>query len=431
VTPSSPSDEHGRGTFQGQRDRVLIGANGYQVQPARSHRPAAGTESDPLRIRLERRNHLVLNVRTAAGGVPPVRSVSILSRAGALFCGKRFCSSFDETFGGSEASGHSRDRPQPDGSRETYEWGCEVRPDANGRIDLHSLEPGVACTAEVSDSLHGVVASAPFVMPAAGETLTVDLVVEGTARTVRGRVQARDGTPLPDALVRLESGKRAAEVRAKEDGLFSFEGVYGDGPFELTARAAGHAKARQSIPTAEIAREHVLALEPGQRVLLRIVDHENQLVPVDAYAELPLGESAHAQELQPGELQFTDLPSGIVSFSCSFGGNRFTLAHDSANPNAVLRVPRPARIVVAAPKGVSTDMLGARVTRLDGTAEPFGVRIGGSDAEAELLLPGRYRIDFHRTVRRWQGQKLEHVEETIASSQQFEAKAGEIVRIRF
>jgi hypothetical protein len=49
----------------------------------------------------------------------------------------------------------------------------------------------------------------------------------------------------------------------------------------------------------------------------------------------------HPQTLQPGEHLFTNLPSGVVTFACRFGGNCFTLAHDSANPNAVLRVPRP------------------------------------------------------------------------------------------
>ncbi|HEU4419273.1 MAG TPA: sigma-70 family RNA polymerase sigma factor, partial [Planctomycetota bacterium] len=188
ATPSTVTDEHGRGTFQGKRDKVLVGADGYQVQPAVSHRPAAGTHSDPLRLRLAPRNHLVLTVRSEAGGVPPIRSLSIVSNSGHLFQGKRFHHSFDQTFGGSDAYGHSSGRTQADGSTETYEWSCTTRPDANGRVELHSLEPGVPCTVTATDALGSIVATATIVTPPAGETCNVDLVVAGVPRSVRGRV---------------------------------------------------------------------------------------------------------------------------------------------------------------------------------------------------------------------------------------------------
>jgi hypothetical protein len=76
-------------------------------------------------------------------------------------------------------------------------------------------------------------------------------------------------------------------------------------------------------------------------------------------------------------------------------------------------------------------MLGARATRLDGAGEPVHVRIGASDVEAELLVPGRYRVDFYRQTWRGQGEARERVEETAAPSQQIEAKAGELVRVQF
>jgi hypothetical protein len=243
-------------------------------------------------------------------------------------------------------------------------------------------------------------------------------------------VQARDGTPL-QAAIRLGNDKGSTEVGAKADGTFAFEGVYGDGAFELTARATGYAGARRSIASADAASEHVLVLEPGQRVTLRIVDQEDQPVPASARAEVIPGESMDPQTLAPGEHLFTELPSGVVTFEAVIGGNRFRLAHDSANPNAVLRVPRPARLAVAAPKGASTDLLGARATRLDAAGEPFGVDIGASDAEAGLLVPGRYRVELFRYVWRGQGQTRECVEEPIPPAQQFEAKAGELVRIQF
>ena len=429
ATPSTPSDEHGRGTFQGKRGSVLVGADGYQVQPAASHRPAAGTENDPLRFRLAQRNHLVLTVRTAAGGVPPVRFVRILSRTGHLFCGKRFHNSFDETFGGSDGNSYGTGRTQADGSTEMGEWGCTTRPDANGRSELHSLEPGVPCTAEASDSCGSVVATASFVMPAPGETCTIDLVVTGTPRTVRGRVLARDGTPLPNAVVGVDPG--SSEVRTGADGSFCFQGIYGSGPLRLTTKVAGYVEAEKEISVTDEVVEHVLVLDPAQRVTLRVVDEQGRPVETDARAEQVPGRSLHPQTVQMGEHLFTDLPSGIVTFEVAFGGAKFRVQHDTANPNVMLRVPRPGRVVVGPLKDGGGKGLSARGTRLDAAGEPFYLRVGASDAEAELVVPGRYRVELIRVTWRGHGETRERIEETVAPAQEIEARAGELVRIAF
>jgi hypothetical protein len=42
----------------------------------------------------------------------------------------------------------------------------------------------------------------------------------------------------------------------------------------VKAAATGYASTQRSIEIADAANEHVLVLEPGQRVTLRIVDHE-------------------------------------------------------------------------------------------------------------------------------------------------------------
>ena len=430
TTPSTITDEHGRGTFQGKRDGVLVGADGHQVQPAVSHRPAAGTESDPLHFRLAPRNHLVLHVRTPDGNVPPIRGVRITSDV-AMFEGKRYHFPFDATFGGSEGSSSSTSRTRPDGSRETYRWQCWVRPDASGRIALHSLEPGVRCTAEAPGALAGVVASVSFAMPPAGETLALDLVVRGAVCTVTGRVQARDGAPVADAAVSLRSEKDSLTARTKADGLFCFSGVYASEALELVAGAKGYAATRRQV-AADDKSEHVLVLEPGQRVTLRVVDEAGQPVEVRARAEQVPGESMHPQTLQAGEHLFTDLPSGIVTFGVAFGGRTFRVQHDTANPNAMLRVPRLARLVVGPLKGGrSTADLGVRVTSCDGVGQAFGLSIGASDAEAELVVPGRYRVELIRVTWRGQGETAEEIEEIVAPAQEIEAKAGELVRIVF
>jgi RNA polymerase sigma-70 factor (ECF subfamily) len=428
--PSTATDEHGHGTFQGKRERVLVGADGFQVQAAVPDRAAAGTEDDPLRFRLAPRNALVLNLRTPGGGVPPIRSVEITSRT-AMFCGKRFHGEFDQTFGGSEGNSSSSGQTLPDGSYQAFRWQCTVRPDASGRITLHSLEPGVRCKADAFSELGEVIASTSLTTPPAGETITRDLVVSDTPRTVAGRVQARDGTPLADVSVELRRERGSAGARTKADGQFTFAGVYGSDALELVAKAKGYAETRCRI-AAESQNEHVLVLEPGQRVMLRVVDEAGRPVEVDARAERVPGESLHPQALQAGEHLFVDLPPGIVTFAVAFGGATFRVQHDTANPNAMLRVPRLARLVVGPLKnGGSTENLGVRGTRLDAAGEPFYLNLGASDGEAELVVPGRYRVELYRVSWRGEGEARERIEESAAPAQEVEAKVGELVRIVF
>jgi hypothetical protein len=95
-------------------------------------------------------------------------------------------------------------------------------------------------------------------------------------------------------------------------------------------------------------------------------------------------------------------------------------------------VPRLARLVVGPLKrGGSTDNLGVRGTRLDAAGEPFFLNLGASDREAELVVPGRYRVELYRVSWRGEGEARERIEEGAAPAQEVEAKVGELVRIVF
>jgi RNA polymerase sigma-70 factor (ECF subfamily) len=435
--PSTVTDEHGHGTFQANRDLVLVGADGCQVQPAVSARPAAGTESDPLRFRLAPRNQLVLRVRMPDGSVPPIRCVEITSSA-AMFQGHRdHRTPFDQTFGGSEGKSSVSVRLQTDGRREML-MVCTVPADASGDITLHSFEPGMSCTANASSGLGDVVASVSFTTPRHGETITRDLVVDATPRSLRGRVVARDGSSIPNAkvTVRREEGsaglmskaRDSLDVRPGADGAFTLGGVYTRGPLTLMAKAAGYAEAQKEIAAVDEADEHVLVLEPAQRVTLRVVDEAGRPVEVGARAEQIAGRRLQGQKLQAGEHLFTDLPPGIVTFEVAFGGAKFRVRHDTANPNATMLVPRPGCLVVGLKKGDAMNLV-ARATRLDAAGEPFDLRVGAGDAEGELVVPGRYRVELIRYSRRGQGEKV--IEEVAAPAQEIEAKAGELVRVVF
>jgi hypothetical protein len=98
----------------------------------------------------------------------------------------------------------------------------------------------------------------------------------------------------------------------------------------------------------------------------------------------------------------------------------------------MMRVPRPGRLLVGLLKnGARTDNLGARGTRLDAAGEPFHLRVGARDAEAELVVPGRYRVELIHFTWRGEGETRERIEEIVAPAQEIEAKAGELVRIVF
>lgn len=436
ITPSTATDGDGRGTFEGPRDRLLVGADGYQVQPATPVRGALGTDADPLHFVLAPRNRLVINVRTEQGAVPPIWWVRIESPAD-LFCGKRFQSEFDRSFGGGLGDCRRMGRNQPDGSIEWREYTCTLPPEPSGRFELHSLEPGLACTAIAMGALDAEVARATFVTPPAGETCSVDLVVTTTPRPVSGHVLARDGTAIPNATVVLRSGDAQVEARSGANGHFAFDAVYSRVPLEIRANVAGFAESQRFIADGDTARDVELVLEPGHRVTLRIVDDEGLPVPAGAYAETAPGRTVSPQVLQPGTHVFTDLPA-TVTFVSKFGGARFALVHDAANPAAVLRVPRPARIVAMAPKGESDKTSGSlrvRATPIDRTGDAVLLWLGESDlnGEPQLLLPGRYRVELVRTRAHWRpgSEVAETTTDVVAPAKEIEAKAGELVRVDF
>ncbi|HEX5053436.1 MAG TPA: hypothetical protein VFZ65_16785, partial [Planctomycetota bacterium] len=113
-----------------------------------------------------------------------------------------------------------------------------------------------------------------------------------------------------------------------------------------------------------------------------------------------------------------------------FGGQRFTLRHDTVQSEAVLRVPVPARAVVAAPANWPEPRredgdLAAWAKRLDQAAEPFELRLERPDEVPSLLLPGRYRIEL--VLVRWQDGRVERTPQGPAA--EVELRAGELARV--
>jgi hypothetical protein len=120
----------------------------------------------------------------------------------------------------------------------------------------------------------------------------------------------------------------------------------------------------------------------------------------------------------------------VVTFFCTLGDQRFAVQHDTSHREALLRVPRPARVVVVAPPDWSIPD-----ARVDVTATPLGDRGGrrgpthlsvrqpGETPEV-LFLPGRYRFQL---------EKIDHKSgerSVLAPSAELEVPAGELTRVR-
>jgi RNA polymerase sigma-70 factor (ECF subfamily) len=402
---SEPTDGEGRGTFVGPRERLLVGAPGFQVVAAKASRPAAGTRDDPLLFVLARANRLVLKLRTPEGGAAVAR-VELRSRE-SIFAGARFQSDLDRCLGDTEADGQSGSKAMPDGSSVPTFAVASMQADPRGEIVLGSLAPGVPCVVGAVDSLGCDLVTKEIVTPALGETRELELVVSAKPRRVHGRVLTSDGRPVVSARLRLSAGERPdgrgrmAEVMAGADGAFAFEQVCTETPLLLSVHSRGFVSQQREAPARDRdGEEIVFRLEQGRSVTLRVVDEQGVPVP-DLWpdVEAGIGPDPDWQLLGPAEYACSDLPSGTVTFVCNLGGKRFEVRHDTSLAAAELRVPRPARVAIVAPEAWPVPAgggLAAVATRLDAEQEPLQVALASAGQAPVLLLPGRYRVALVR-----------------------------------
>ena len=419
----------GRGTFTGPRDKGLVGAPGYRVVPLAPRSAAAGTAADPLVFVLTADSELRLRMRDPDGGVPSGCHMQLRS-ATSLFAGRVFQSELDRRFGSSEAGGSAKVKKLPDGS--VTHQDVELRFDANiqGDVVLHSLLPGLPAAVEVRDRAGTMLLRQDITTPASGENKTVDVVVIASPRQLRGRVLGADGLPLAGAGVACEVAGFAVIEGTAADGTFTFDGVYANGALRLLARKNGFAAAAvDGLARDRDGQEIEIRMQPGHPVHVMVRDAAGQIVPVRIDTNIADLLQEQRQELAAGDYQFADLPPGTVTFHCQLGGQRFDLAHDTSNPNAVLRVPTPARAVIVAPVGWPEPEKGfylvAMATRLDAAGEPFELQLVADDKAPQLLLPGRYRIAL--VAQRWQDDKPDR--RPLGPAAEVELRAGETARV--
>lgn len=430
---SEPTDAQGRGTFRGTtKDVRRAGARGYRIAPTTPRAPAAGTAEDPLVFVLMPGNSVRLRFLDAAGR--PVEPASVVAHSASplLTNGTMAASELDRVLGTPLVGGTAHGIRAADG---TQTWtDCEAMLEGlrDGEAVIESLVPGQSCTVVVRDPMRTELVRQTFVTPPFGKHETLDLVVPGTPRELRGTILDATGDPIPGARLVLavrDAERDSTRTTTAPDGTFHFAGIYATGSLRLTASAEGFAAQSHDLPPlADNAPAPVLRLERGNTVTVRVLDDAGQ--PVDAAPRLA-GDGPHEDydALGPGCRRFRDLPAGSMAFTCEISGTTFELRHDTGQPDAVLRVPVPAKVSLAAANGWPPtgehSWLEARVQRLDAPAAPLKLSVS-DEPEVTLVLPGRYRIElFEGTQSTPPGQPTERA---IGLATEVTLVAGEHVR---
>lgn len=415
--------------------RSLVGAPGRQVVPFTATGEAAALREDPIVVVLPPCNGLRLRVRSADGSVP--EGCLVNWHGPALYAGGTMGgpSAVHRFFGGSDASlfaAYTSYNTRGETVVHAVRPSLTIHFDARGEAVLHSIEPGVAGTLVVADSIGTELLAQELTTPALGEVRELELVVPEPAHRLHGRVIASDGTPVAQAQVQLLVGPSSAmNVRTAGDGTFRFAPLYGEGNVKLQVQRQGLATAQRELAADEMDREVVITLAPGRRTTVAIVDDAGAVIP-ELRLEVRTGRNDRVdlQRTADGEYVCSDLPPGEVTFACTIGGQRFELRHDTAVPRAELRVPRPARVQIAAPEGWPQPAPGRLVvvaTRTDAAAEPLTVELDKTGADAPLLLPGRYRMALALVTWRSDLKRSEQVEQ--GPSAEVELRAGESTRV--
>lgn len=392
---SAPTDGDGRGTFAGVPGEVrFVGSPGHRTGPLAPREPAAGTAEDPLVFVLEPTN--VLRIRAEGRDVAGLPCL-VRSEVG-MFAGGRGGDFFDADLQGQDLNHSASGRTMPDGSTQWNEFSVRVQTDAKGEVTLRSLEPGVTCTIAFLDDFGRDLVRRAVRVPPFGEELEVVVRLRGAGPAFTGRVVDADGQPLRGVEVELHTTSgdtHYAHRRTDAGGRFTLEKPGDLSQVQLWLRARGFADQRHDNLTAGGAPA-LYTLQRGREILVQVVDQADQPL------ELTPVWKDHRQDgrewLRTGVWRWRDLPPGTVTLHCTVGADEFELVHDTSEPVATLRVPRPAILRLSAANGWpavadARNALVAVARCLD--AEHEVVRIRRPDSgDPETLLPGTWRIDL-------------------------------------
>jgi RNA polymerase sigma-70 factor (ECF subfamily) len=392
---SAPTGGDGRGAFAGvPADIRLVGSPLHRIGPLAPKTPASGTAEDPLVFVLEPTN--AVHIRTE-GGEAGARTCLVRSGTG-MFAGGRSGEFFDQEIGGVELNHSSVGSTLPDGSTHWYEYSVRPQTDAEGKVTLRSLEPGVPCVAAFLDDFGRDLASESFTAPAFGEEREVVVRLPSRSPGFAGRVTDTMGQPVPGVRIELRTegeDTHSAHRSTDADGCFELREPGDRAGVRMTLSAKGFVAQKHENLTGGGA-PRVFTLQRGREVVVQVVDEGDR--PIDVTPICQDGDSNGREWLRTGVWRWRDLPPGKVTLYCKVGADRFELVHDTAEPLATLRVPRPAHVRVQSANGWpavadARNALVAVLHCLDGQHEV--VRMWRPErGDPEDVVPGTYRIDL-------------------------------------
>ena len=297
-----------------------------------------------------------------------------------LLAGDRYHLALDEQLHGFTAviSGQKETQPRVSGSEAI----------------LRSLTPGRACTIVVRDMFGDMVGRASTRTPEFGAEAEVAVTIAGASFARRLSVVDTDGSPIVGAGMGqpVTFGSR---WRTGADGIVEVCGHAARATMDAAVVAPGFASLRLTVDLRS--REPlVVRLQRGQVVTVRVVDERGE--PVDTYPWLHDNDLDDISEnLGPGCRRYASLPLGRVTFSCGIGASRFYVEHDTHQPVAQLRVPRPGNLRVvgtAWPVPGEGRFLVAVARRIGADGPPTEIRQPNLApvTASQPLVPGSYRV---------------------------------------
>jgi Carboxypeptidase regulatory-like domain len=391
---SEPTNGDGRGVFPGRPS--IIGAPGHAVVPA-AVRGGAGTPTNPYCYELPPVNWVKVAVRSPSDRSSEGLRIRLEGKVN-LSAGRASRSSLHGFFGGAPIQEGGGNVVAATGGSEEFSY-LETEVGEGGGAAFHSLEPGVACNASLRDAIGKVLAKADLVTPAFGDSKEVMLEFMGTSRSVAGRITDERGQAITGAIVRLSTepgpGCRTMRLTSDENGRFRFAGLHDDGPIDLLVRAHGRVPQElRGLMRDQDGVAHEFRLLPGHSVTVRVIDDAGQAVDL---AAVPEGFGFQdVEKLGPGLWRWLDLPHAVV-FVATLQGSSFRCDYDGILPEAVLIVPKLARVV--APLASFPNRPGWDPTRcflaaqrIDGTGSLEYLPFQDDSAQPRLLLPGGYSV---------------------------------------
>jgi len=399
---SAPTGPDGRGTYAGTVSDVrAVGAPLHRIAAVPPRAPSTGRADDPIVFVLPRTGIVRLRVLGANGAPAPDVTVEMHSEEEPFFTGG-LASWLGKPLGHPATGGHATSMRQPDGTTRHRDCVNFVELE-NGAADVWSMVPGRTIAFVAFDRLRRELARATCVAPPDGEELAIDIRVPGTARALRGRVVDESGAAIEKAGVRCvpvtEQRERGAHARTAADGTFTVPGVYSTEALRVTIDAPGFVVLQTEVPPVrDDDGERTFRVERGLAVTVHVVDEDGAAVDVTPRLDDAAALHDDFEDIGPVVRRWQRLPARTMTFRCRIGSTEFPVQHDTRRPDAYLRVPRLARLLITAPGGWPKDTDDTWTTvivrRVDGPAEPETTVGSPRSDHEELLLPGRYLVEL-------------------------------------